>query len=486
MCGICGSVEFENGSALVKRMTAAMIHRGPDGSGFMDAGPVQLGMRRLKIIDLETGDQPIYNEDFTVSVVLNGEIYNFRSLYHELKRLGHQFKTKSDTEVIVHAYEEWGLDCLTRLRGMFAFALYDSRWGRSNDPGSYRLLIARDRLGIKPLYIWRENQRLLFASEVRSLLASGIIPRSLNLAAVYTYLAFGSVQEPLTMIDGIQSLAPGTWKMIEVEGNHFDIKEGKYWQSDFGHREETSIGEVRSWLFSAVESHLVSDVPLGAFLSGGIDSGSIVALASQVIEQPLKTFTMGFENWPADERALAELTSQRWGTDHRVQLINEDDILADLPDALAGMDQPTMDGVNSWYVSREAKRSGLTVALSGVGGDELFAGYHSFRYVPILNNVPRLRRKKDRTSSRGLSLPGRTDFRRKLWAYMQRDLPVDHPYFVVRTLMTESTIKGVLSERSWQRIQDGSGPLKDWRSVVNDQLSTASVYDRIGEVSWLK
>ena len=337
---------------------------------------------------------------------------------------------------------------LKHLRGMFALAVYDSRQGIRDEPGTYRLLLARDRLGIKPLYIWSKDQKTLFSSEVRSLLASAVLPGSLDLGAVYTYLAFGSVQEPLSIIEGVKSLKPGTWLLFDARGNNLEIKDGSYWTPETGSQSDPEAGELREWLYDAVRSHLVSDVPLGAFLSGGIDSGSIVALASQALDQPLKTFTLGFDNWPADERELAQLTSDRWQTNHTTRLIDVDHILADLPDALLSMDQPTVDGVNSWYVSREAKAAGLTVALSGVGGDELFAGYQSFRYVPILKRLPRLRKGRSVTSLPGYSLIGRTDFRRKTLAYMTRDLPVNHPYYVVRTLMTESWIKGILTERS--------------------------------------
>jgi len=486
MCGICGSVGFDKGNNIVKQMTAAMVHRGPDGSGFLRAGPVQLGMRRLKIIDLETGDQPIYNEDGSVAVVLNGEIYNFRELYYELNSLGHQFKTKSDTEVIVHAYEEWGIECLNHLRGMFALAIYDNRQGSPGELSSYRLLLARDRLGIKPLYVWKSAHKILFSSEVRSLLASGRIPKNLDQAAVYTYLAFGSVQEPLTLIEGIRSLKPGSWLEIDVKGECFEEKAGSYWKPDLSSQIEPAPGEVRDWLFDAVDSHLVSDVPLGAFLSGGIDSGSIVALASQALDNPLKTFTLGFDNWSADERELAELTAQLWKTDHNCRLVDLDNIFADLPDALISMDQPTMDGVNSWYVSREAKASGLSVALSGIGGDELFAGYPSFQYVPILKLLPRLKRSRNVAAIPGSTLIGGTDFRRKALAYIVRDNPINHPYFIVRSLMTESGIKGILSDRSWEYIQDNGGPLQDWRSSVAHQISRVSGCDQVTEISWLE
>ena len=206
MCGICGAVGFEQPLDIVRRMTQAMAHRGPDGDGFLDRNRVALGMRRLKIIDLATGDQPIFNEDRRVAIVFNGEIYNFRVLYRQLQACGHRFTPRSDTEAILHAYEEWGTDCVSHLRGMFAFAIYDER-----EAGQPRLFVARDRLGIKPLYVWQTDTQLIFASEVRALLASGHVRRRLSAAGVYSYLAFGSVQEPLTLVDGVTSLPPGTW-----------------------------------------------------------------------------------------------------------------------------------------------------------------------------------------------------------------------------------------------------------------------------------
>lgn len=489
MCGICGSVGFHKGAEIVQRMTAAMVHRGPDDAGFFNQAPVHLGMRRLRIIDLHTGDQPIFNEDKSVSIICNGEIYNFREIRHQLESLGHHFRTTSDTEVIVHAYEEWGKDCLKYLRGMFAFALYDGRESVEDSCPSFRLFLARDRLGIKPLYIWHEKNQLLFASEVRSLLASGKVPGQLSIAGLYSYLAFGSVQEPLTLVNGIHSMAPASWVFIEPVGAEYKVQQGKYWMPGYDKQINPPPQEVHTWLMDAVSSHLISDVPLGAFLSGGLDSGSIVALASQALDQPLNTFTLGFDNWPADERQLAELTSLMWKTKHQIKIVNDLDILGDLPNALSDMDQPTVDGINSWFVSRQAKGAGLTVALSGVGGDELFAGYPSFRLVPFLKRLPGPLSWLESIPAHKLNLswlPGRVDTRRKLWAYMAGDLPLPHPYFAVRGLMTQSQILTLLSTDTREQITDKDDQLMLWKKVIADQIDIANNFDGVGEVSWLE
>ena len=290
MCGICGSVGYADGEDLVQKMTRAMLHRGPDSEGCLNLGFINLGMRRLKIIDLKTGDQPVFNEDSSVAVVMNGEIYNFRELRQELLALGHQFTTQSDTEVVVHAYEAWGMDFLARICGMFALALLDRR--QVERP---RLVLARDRLGIKPLYLFKDTNRLLFASEVRALLSSGEVPPKPSLAGIYSYLAFGSVQEPLTAIQGVVSLSPGAWLQVHLEVErgsvNLEVNDGIYWRppapnADIAFDGQADVPQIiRQVLFTSVASHLVSDVPLGAFLSGGLDSSAIVALASQSLRE---------------------------------------------------------------------------------------------------------------------------------------------------------------------------------------------------------
>ncbi len=480
MCGICGAINHAEAPRIVRLMARAMAHRGPDSDGFLDRGAISLGMRRLRIIDLATGDQPIFNEDGRVAIVFNGEIYNFADLCRELEGYGHRFGTRGDTEAIVHAYEEWGTDCPAHLRGMFAFAICDQR-----DEARPRLFIARDRLGIKPLYLWQANGQLLFASEVRAVLASGCVPRRLSEAGLYGYLAFGSVQEPLTMIQDVVSLPPATWLTCEWEAAGLAIQRGAYWKPPVGGGTDAEPVEVRAWLADAIQSHLVSDVPLGAFLSGGLDSSCIVALASQA--QPMRTFTIGFDGWPGDERPLAALVARRSHTEHSERVVSEGDMLGDLPKALAAMDQPTIDGVNSWYVSREAKRSGLTVALSGVGGDELFAGYPSFRQVPRLKRLPSLAWLAwlpGWSNGWGI-LPGEPDTRRKLANYLSGQMPLAHPYFAVRGLFSGSQLD-VLLQPTLTKDLRGDGVLAEWRAAVATGVACAAQYDEIGEVSWLE
>jgi asparagine synthase (glutamine-hydrolysing) len=486
MCGICGSVGYQYDKSVVQQMASAMIHRGPDSAGYLDRAPVHLGMRRLRIIDLNTGDQPIYNEDHSIAIVFNGEVYNFQELFCELETLGHHFTTHSDTEVIVHAYEQWGTDCPRHLHGMFAFAIYDWRPLVGKPEVAWRLFIARDRLGIKPLYYYQQDEKtFLFASEVRALLASRQIPKHLSVEGLYTYLAFGSLQEPLTLVEGVRSLPPATWLLVESQAAGWTLRQDVYWEPPSGQNISSTPDDVRSWLSEAVGSHLVSDVPLGAFLSGGLDSGSIVAFGSQALQQPMHTFTMAFDDWSFDERHFAEQTARLWKSDHKCHVIGEQEILADLPQALASMDQPTIDGVNSWYVSREARRAGLTVALSGVGGDELFAGYPSFRQVPQLKQIP--------GPYPGLkNLPGwqrfseSNDVQRKFMAYLTGDFPLEHPYFAVRGLRTRHQIDDLLNLQAAELLQAGSPALTDWHTMVTYAVRLAKRYDNVGEVSWLE
>lgn len=492
MCGICGAIGFDKAQDLVGRMNQAMIHRGPDSDGILADGPIALGIRRLRIIDLSTGDQPIYNEDHTIGIVFNGEVYNFQKLYQELNPLGHRFTTRTDTEVIIHAYEEWGTECLSHLRGMFAFAIWDSRL-QSQDgklgKGNRRIFLARDRLGIKPLYIWQDGYKLMFASEVRALLASREIQKRLSADGLYTYLALGSVQEPLTMIEGVTSLPPGSWMHVVFKDGKVEIKQERYWYpppSMSGHHEHE---EVKAWLADSVSSHLISDVPLGVFLSGGLDSGSIVAIGGQLLKKPIRTFTLAFDNWPDDERQLAELTAKHCEADHRCRVISQQEVLADIPLAIGSMDQPTVDGVNTWFVSREARRSGLTVALSGVGGDELFAGYPSFHQVPYLKRLPHLGqwlKILPGWHNGWVWLPGSPDSRRKLLAFLSDEMPINHPYFAIRGLFTQPQIKNLLKPAVNEQLEVKDNPLKWWWNEVCSQVKVASQYDAIGEVSWLE
>lgn len=358
----------------VRRMCAAMVHRGPDDEGVYARGPAGIGMRRLSIIDVAGGHQPIHNEDRTVWVVLNGEIYNFAELRVGLEAGGHRFYTRTDTEVIAHLYEDLGAECVHKLRGMFAFAVWDER--RRN------LLLARDRLGIKPLHYAQCKGRLLFASEIKSLLAVAPELGATNPVGLLSYFQFGYILDPATAFRGIFKLPPG--HLLESSGGELRVRQ--YWDLPaFGahspRSEAACVEEVEQRLAEAVRIRLNSEVPLGAFLSGGIDSSVLVALMARSSSRPVKTFTIGFGHEDFDESAFARMVARRFGTDH-TELTVGADIGAVLAALTASLEEPFADSsmIPTYLVSQLARRS-VTVALSGDGGDELFAGYEAYRIV---------------------------------------------------------------------------------------------------------
>ncbi len=397
MCGICGVIGFDNlndSESLVRRMNAAMIHRGPDAEGLLVAPRASLGMRRLSIIDLPGGGQPVWNETGTLAIVYNGEIYNYRELRPELESLGHKFQTNSDTETIVHAYESWGAECVTRLRGMFAFAIAEMPSGRGGEVA--RIFLARDRFGIKPLYFAIAGGKLAFASEVRALLASGLIARKISPAAAASYVLFGAVGEPMTLVEGVSSLPPGHSLLIETKSPAAATPK-PYWNLDaakadtFAHNGNAAgvPQRLRALLEDAVQKHLIADVPIGVFLSSGIDSTALTALASQQ-RSGLHTFTLIFPEREYSEAEIARRTAKRFHTDHQELLISGDEMLARIDEAIAGFDQPSMDGINTYFVSWAARRAGLKVALSGLGSDEIFGGYSTFRTAPQLALIAKM------------------------------------------------------------------------------------------------
>jgi asparagine synthase (glutamine-hydrolysing) len=365
-------------------MGSALIHRGPDDSGVYIDSALSFGMRRLSIIDLTGGHQPIANEDETVWVVCNGEIYNFKELRDDLERTGHHFRTQSDTEVIVHLYEDFGVDLFKRLRGMFAIAVWDVR--------RKRLVLARDRLGKKPLYVARLPGRLLFASEIKSILADHTVSRELNFSALNEYLALGYVPAPLTLFKGIEKLLPGHYLICERDR----ISQHCYWELDpetMDHLpEEEWVERVRGKLIESIRIRLVSDVPLGAFLSGGIDSSAIVAAMARMTDQPVKTYSIGFEGEDSfyNELPYADIVARAFGTDHH-EIVVRPDAAELLPKLIWHMDEPIADSafITTYLVSRLAAQS-VKVILSGVGGDELFGGYRRYlgdafaRYYQLL------------------------------------------------------------------------------------------------------
>jgi asparagine synthase (glutamine-hydrolysing) len=391
MCGIVGSLVLDCCPIKphLENMTLALSHRGPDDAGMelLPAGNnghrLGLGHRRLAILDLSpAGHQPMQDPDTGNLIVFNGEVYNFQDIRRELEGQGHRFRSQTDTEVILKAYARYGLKCLHRLRGMFAFCLWDAQ--------RQRLFLARDRLGIKPLYYYHTSDRFLFSSEVRGLLASGLVPRQLSLAGLDSYLALGAVQDPLTMIEHVYALPAG----------HYGIwQDGKftvhtYWKlptqvnEEWEHRPRRKIVEhLRELLEESIRLRLISDVPLGAFLSGGVDSSAIASLMTRASPMPPQTVSIVFPEQEFSEAPYMRLIAQRFGSVHREIVLTAEELFETLPEALAAMDQPTFDGINTYIVSKYTRQGGLTVALSGVGGDELFGGYPSFLWAPRLERL---------------------------------------------------------------------------------------------------
>ena len=391
MCGICGVIHFD-GKPATRQLLAAindrLRHRGPDGEGYLIDGAAGLAMRRLKIIDIAGSDQPLYNEDGSIALVFNGEIYNFRELRGRLYSLGHRFRSEGDAEAIVHLYEEYGEDALTHLRGMFALALWDARRGK--------LLLARDRFGQKPLYYYQNSKTFVFASEIKAILAHPDAPRVSRFGAddgraLADYLSFGYLPAPETAFRDIHMLEPATWLTVDRAGS---VKSGRYWElpalapPDPTAKTATCAGALREQLAEAVKLRLVSDVPLGAFLSGGLDSSLIAALMRSHSNADVATFSIGFEGDDSfDETPYAEQVARHLGTQHTAFRVKAD-ALALLPELVWHHDQPFADSsaIPTYLVSK-LTREHATVALTGDGGDELFAGYERFYAAALMRKL---------------------------------------------------------------------------------------------------
>lgn len=375
MCGIAGVVNSEPGGVeadTIRRMCQSIVHRGPDDEGTYVKDGAGLGVRRLSVIDIAGGRQPVFNEDKTICIVYNGEIYNFPELRRELESRGHRLLTHGDTEVIVHLYEELGRDCVKRLRGMFAFAVYDTR--------NRHLLLARDRLGIKPLHYAFAGGRLLFGSEIKSILAVAPELATIDQQALWRYMYFGYIPDPDTAFLPIKKLPPG--HVLEFERGKVSIH--KYWDlpeySTYQPRgEEECLQELEQRLAEAVRIRLIADVPLGALLSGGTDSSTIVALMARASSRPVKTFSIGFRHADFNEAPYARLVAERFGTEHR-ELILEPDVAETLQSLTHSLEEPFGDSsiLPTYYISRLARQQ-VTVALSGDGGDEAFGGYERYQ-----------------------------------------------------------------------------------------------------------
>jgi asparagine synthase (glutamine-hydrolysing) len=494
MCGIFGIIARNTRipDGVLERGTQSLAHRGPDDSGTIllrDSVPepveIGLGNRRLAILDLSPlAHQPMHDAETGNWIVYNGEIYNFRDVRAELEKGGAIFVSQSDTEVVLKAYARWGEECLAKFRGMFAFAIWDAR--------RHRLFIARDPMGIKPLYYAEASSYFLFASEVRTLLGTGLVPRRIDPAGLLNYLTFGSAYDPLTLVEGVRALPAGhtlTW-----EGG--TLRESAYWDlvdepgtavrtpaSLLAENEDQTPDRLQPMLEEAVRLQLVSDVPVGVFLSGGIDSSALVSILSRGGVTP-STFSIVFREADFSEAQHSRAIAARFRTDHHEINVSQTDVLTAIPDALRAMDLPSMDGINTYFVSREARRAGVKVALSGLGGDEVFAGYSSFRTVPRMERFAQFWRQvpsvvRSPVASAFAALSPANDQNRKLASLARDNGRVLHPYFLSRMLFTPTQRDLLFSQA------DGSAADRAAQSQ-RDRLQRALPLDAVNRVSYLE
>jgi asparagine synthase (glutamine-hydrolysing) len=489
MCGIVGILASKTqiAPAVLEQATLSLAHRGPDDSGTVLLKEIQpepleigLGHRRLAILDLSPlGHQPMQDPVTGSWIVFNGEIYNFRELRKELETAGVEFKSHSDTEVILAAYRVWGESCLTRLGGMFALALWDAP--------RKRLLLARDPMGIKPLYYHHSEQTFIFASEVRTLLGTGLVPRKTDPVGVLSYLAFGSVYEPWTIVEGVRAVPPG--HMLTVENGSVNCRE--YWSplrpSPSAASEVAGNGsaaQLPAILRDAVLSHLVSDVPVGVFLSGGIDSSALVAVLSHNGVRA-NTFSLVFQEEEFNEAQYSREVARRFGTEHHEIPISQQDTLACLPQALCAMDQPTIDGINTYLVSVKTRAAGVKVALTGLGADEMFAGYSNFRRVPKMEVFSKRWGQLPKMARRPLSasvalVAGKGDRSRKL-AELASDADSHvHPYFLARMLFGAAESDALFATPNYHASQQSLD------QVLQESVTASEFFDPVNRVSYLE
>ena len=449
MCGIAGWLEERPGQEVARldAMLRQMTKRGPDDVGRVEIAPLAggrllLGSRRLAILDLSpAGHQPMHDPETGNWLVYNGEIFNFRELRRELEARGCAFRSHCDTEVLLAGYRVWGEKVVDHLRGMFAFAMWDAP--------RQTLLLARDALGVKPLYYYCAPGRFLFASELRALLASGMVPRELDATGLDSFLKFGAVQEPITMVRGVRLLPAGS--ILRWAGQAYRIE--RYWDlpaapeplNGTGRTFENRVEEMRATLSDSIRLRLESDVPLGVFLSGGIDSTVVAALAAQH-GGAIKTFSVTFAEQQFAEGAKARSVANLIGAEHNELTVSEGDLLTALPDALAAMDQPTVDGINTYFVARATKQAGVTVALSGLGGDELFAGYRSFSWVPRMERAERWTPAWSRHLAGSLLdsrlFTGSRTHKLGLWLRQEDGFP--HPFYLSRLVLAPAQVARLL------------------------------------------
>ena len=503
MCGIFGIVGLNARvpAELLERATQSLTHRGPDDGGTVilhdsahEAVEIGLGNRRLAILDLSPqGHQPMNDPATGNWIVYNGEVYNFREVRAKLEREGLNFSSHSDTEVILKAYGQWGEECVHEFRGMFAFAIWDAR--------RRRLFVARDPMGIKPLYFWHSDRYFMFSSEVRTLLGTGLVPRSIDPAGLMNYLTFGSLYDPNTLIEGVNALPPGchlTWEQGQA-------KQAQYW--DLIDPELTDVSnhacdagaktrgereaQTAEMLDESVRMQLVSDVPVGVFLSGGIDSSSLVGILSRSGVRP-STFSIVFREADYSEAEYSRTIAQQFHTDHHEITVSQSDFFAAIAPAIRAMDLPTIDGINTYFVSERTRAAGVKVALSGLGGDEMFAGYSSFRTVPrmerlakVWERIPGAVRNPLVSIFASLAPPG--DQNRKLIALGRDGGRILHPYFLSRMLFTpeqlDELFPGVKTKTT--KIKTTSAFLRAEKPLT-ESLTQAKSLDPINRVSYLE
>jgi asparagine synthase (glutamine-hydrolysing) len=466
MCGIAGwygSRRSRDDRSLLKNMLSALIHRGPDDQGEYLEGPVALGSRRLSIIDVEGGHQPIANEDGTVWVVLNGEIYNFKELRHELEAKGHVFATRSDTEVIVHGYEEWGDECVARLNGIFGFAIWDAP--------RHRLLLARDHFGVKPLYYYDDGQRLVFASEIKALIVDPDTPRRVDLEALDLYLTFRFVPSPRTMFAHIRKLAPGHFLIRDESGCKVERYFRKPSPTNYQRTETEWIDLLGERLELAVKRQMMSDVPIGALLSGGVDSGVVVAIMSRLTDRPVRTFTVGFAgDEEVNELEEAQRTAALLGTAHEQVLLTSINYQEMLAKVVWHLDEPiaTMSALAMYSVCKLA-RNQVTVVLTGQGADEPFTGYPRHfgeRYGAWYRCLPAALR-DDLIRPWVEKLPRRERFKRAVRSLGTED--ITHRFAQVYAVFSESMKTALWQPMAGYRGLERVHEVIDyWRSSIED------------------
>ena len=460
MCGIGGIIVHGEGAPVeLESLVAigdAQRHRGPDDEGqwISPDGRVGLTHRRLSIVDLSpAGHQPMATRDGRLHIVYNGEIYNYRALRKELEAAGHVFESSSDTETLLLGYRQWGTGLLDRLRGMFAFALYDAE--------TRQTFLARDPLGIKPLYYADEGGRFLFASEVQAL-RTAVHDQEIDPEGVATFLCWGSIAPPRTLHRKIRALPPGAW--IQVGPGRIAGPETYYrLEDELGHVQQMDEAEaaarLREALIDSVEQHMIADVPVGAFLSGGVDSSSLVGLMAEVHDAPVRTLTLSMDAAELDEAALAQEAAALYATDHHVIPTTAESSRERIPDALRSLDQPSVDGINTFLVAEATVRTGLKVAVSGVGGDELFGGYGTFQSIPSLQglhrNVGRLPggRALIRTAADLLAKLPRSSTRSKGLRVLDAGAGAAAAYFASRCLFTPREVRRLLVPEAAEAIE---------------------------------